>query len=152
MKYFSEATFKNNLTESKFYLPYYIIAENEQKAVEAKIKLENGIKERYELLNSYGLVPVIKGLNSDSIRSAFGFSKGKISRLKINTWDFLEFDTDYELSFEKNLSTAVKHSELPLPLEQKTIASVIHNKYLPVQVIAKKYEDYDELLIINVIK
>ena len=107
MKYFSEATFKNNLIESKFYLPYYIIAENEQKAVEAKIKLENGIKERYELLNSYGPVPVVKGLNSDSIRSAFGFSKGKISRLKINTWDFLEFDTDYELSFGKNLSTAV---------------------------------------------
>ena len=152
MKYFSEATFRVSLTGSVFYVPYYIHASDNKEAIEAKIKLENGIKERYVLQHSYGPVPVIEGLNDESIRSAFSFKKGKLTRLQIRVWEFHNFQSDYELSFEENFSTAVRLAELSFPFEEKTISSVIQNQFLPVQVIHQEFKDYEELLVINVIR
>ena len=152
MKFFSEATFRDSSTGSVFYLPCYIHASDDKEVIEAKMKLENGIKERYCLQHSYGPVPVIEGLNDKSIESAFSFKKGKLRRLQIRVWEFWDFQADYELSFEENLSTAGRLAELSFPFEEKTISSVIQNQFLPVQVIHQEFKDYEELLVINVIE
>jgi hypothetical protein len=152
MKYFSEAKFKDRITNSSYFLPYYLHADTNKEAIEAKTKLENGIKERYDLQFSYGPIPIIAGLNDESIRSAFSFSKGKLVRLRMNIWEFQNFQPDYELSFEENLSTAARLAELPLPFEKKKISSIIAHQFLPVQILHQDFKDDEELLVINVIR
>lgn len=147
--YFVEYEFKTTGGDV-YWFPLRINADSQMKAEIISTAVESAINENHHVSRKSEPVLIIEDLNSDFIRDYTELRmRGKIKYLEMRLFQFQDIEGNANLNFGQHIDLLSRNPEL---IYEHTIATNIENIKLPLRQITNNLKDYDEFLLINVVK
>lgn len=147
--YFVEYEFQSNEGDV-YWFPLRLNANSKMKAEIISKAVESAINENHHVIRKSKPVLIIEDLNSDFIREYTEHRmRGKIKYLEMRLFQFSDIKGNSNLNFGQHLDLLSRNPEL---IYEHTIATNIENIRLPLSQITNNLKDYDEFLLINVVK
>ncbi len=147
-KFLVEIEFKTK-AGNLYWFPLFITAADKDKAEQLLESVIRALKEQYEVVKHDGPRPVIAGLNSAFIQEYIQAKMlGKTVVLHAHLLKLEELERQAGYSFNQYMQLVDADPE---KFSGKVLATQIPKEF-PVRCIKQSYKDFDEFLLINIVK
>lgn len=150
-RFFVEIEFKTDIVNI-YWIPIFLVAENNEGATEITERIITAFNEYYEIILISEPMLYSEEVNKEFIDNYVNHRmEGRIAALELNVWQINTVENNPDISFNEGLKMI--NLKVLMNKDNKQVAKTLSRHKFAVRVIHKNQDldDFDEFLLVNVV-